>query len=154
MKNKILKWVFVVGMLLGVFALLFGPFIAFGQVPDVGNPTAASEENVLALLKAMFFQVLNSPGSLLVILALVIISTVVEVVEWIPSNPVKVIFPLCVFGGGGTYWLFSAAGSVEKHFPHPHAVLFVNGLICGLAAFVIHIYVVKLILSKITPPKV
>ena len=157
MKKKIFKLVFVVIVMMGAIALLAAPFVAFGQ--DANSPAASAgsvdvgEENILALLKAMFFQVLKSPGSLLVIIALVILSAMVEIVEWIPSNTVKVILPLCVIGGGGTYWLFSAAASVEKSFPYPHAVLFVNGLICGLAAFVIHIYVVKLILSKINPPK-
>jgi hypothetical protein len=114
---------------------------------------AVTEENILSLLKAMFFQVLNSPASLLVILGLSIIAVVVEIVEWIPSNPVKVSLPLCVFGGGSTYWLFSSPASVDKAFPHPHAVLVVNGLVCGLAAFLIHVALVKLILSKINPPK-
>jgi len=114
---------------------------------------AVTEENLFSLLKAMFFQVLNSPASLLVILGLSIIAVVVEIVEWIPSNPVKVILPLCVFGGGSTYWLFSSATTVDKAFPHPHAVLVVNGLACGLAAFLIHIAVVKFVLSKMNPPK-
>lgn len=157
MNAKLLRWTFLLLVLIATFCLLAAPFLAFGQAAgEAANESSgvtASEENILALLKAMFFQVLNSPGSLLVILGLSIISTSLEMliraVDWV-SN--KLIFPLalclCVFGGAFSYWMFSATSSVDKAFPHPHAVLFVNGLICGVAAFVIHIWLVKFLVSK------
>lgn len=112
---------------------------------DVPAP-AVNEESVIALMKAMVVQVVNSPASLLVIIGLVIIAVVFEVVEWIPS---KVILPMCVFGGACTYWIFSPASTVPVHFPHPQAVLVVNGLICGVIAFIIHITAAKWMISKL-----
>ena len=122
--------------------LLFVVTAAFAQ--DV--PPPVNEESVISLLKAMVVQVVNSPASLLVIIGLVIIAVVFEVVEWLPS---KVILPLCVFGGACTYWIFSPASTVPQHFPHPQAVLVVNGLICGVVAFVIHITAARWMISKL-----
>jgi hypothetical protein len=133
--------------------LVLSAIALLAQIPESAPPAPAvnPEESLTALLKAMFFQVLKSPASLLVIIGLSIIAVVVEVVEWIPSNPVKIILPLCVFGGAATYWLFSPASSVDKHFPHPHAVLVVNGLICGLVAFIAHVRVVKYLIPAPAP---
>lgn len=163
MKNKCIKWAFIISVLLGVLALLAAPFYAFSQETNttpvaVDAVASADEENVLALLKAMCFQVLNSPASLLVILGLTIISTSLEIliraVDWV-SN--KLIYPLalclCVFGGAFSYWLFSPDSSVDKAiFPHPQPVLFVNGLICGVAAFIAHSYLVKFLVARQDKP--
>lgn len=154
MKPKVKALFFVVGGL----ALCFAPLFAFGQDGQSAQQPATSEENILALLKAMFFQVLNSPASLFVVLGISIISTLVEMVirasekvsnKWI----LPTVLSICVLGGGLTYWMFSRTTSVDKTFPHPHAVLFVNGLICGVAAYIIHIWLVKFLAAKQEPPK-
>ncbi len=149
-------------LILAAIAFIFMPLVSRGQSLDeiisspVSQPTpdGNADDNVLALLKAMFFQILNTPASLILILGLTIVTTAVD---WMIQATDKlsnrlimpVIFCICVFIGGGTYWLFASPASVEKHFPHPNAVLAVNGLICGFVAFVIHITVVRWILSKI-----
>ena len=125
------------------FTLAMSPLVLLAQ--STTDTQAVSEESVFALLKAMVMQVINSPASLLVIIGLSVIAVVFEVVEWLPS---KGILPLCVFGGMGTYWLFSSPASVPPHFPHPQAVLAVNGLVCGMFAFIAHITVVRWLMSK------
>lgn len=105
---------------------------------------------ILNLLYAMVGQILNSPGSLLEIIALSIIAFVFETVHWLPT---KAILPICVFGGALTYWIFNSPASVPPYFPYPAAVLFVNGLVCGLVAFALHASLVVWIIERFTKSK-
>lgn len=86
-------------------------------------------------LTAPFKQVLNSPASLLVIPGLSIVAWLIEIAPFINS---KFIPHVCVGLGGAFYWMFTSAASVPKSFPHPSAVLVMNGIICGFLAFVVH----------------
>lgn len=139
-----------------LLAFLSGSLLAaFAKAPDA--PAPAPEESAVALLKAMFFQVLKSPASLLVILGLGILTAAAEffirATDWISNRLiVPIVLLICVLGGAASYWMFSSTGSVDKQFPHPHAVLAVNGIICGFAAFFLHLAIGKYILSKTQPP--
>lgn len=134
-------------------ALLCAPMIA-GAQETPAPASAQSEENILALLKAMFFQLLNSPASLLLTIGISIISAAID---WLIQaserlsnkliNPI--VFFLCVLGGGLTYRFFASTGSIDKIYPHPEAVLFVNGLVCGLAAFLVHVTAVKYLMARL-----
>lgn len=101
------------------------------------------------LIMAMATQIVRSPASLMVIIGLSIISAVIEYVEWANS---KLILPFCVFGGMFSYWIFAAQISVPNTFPYPHAVLAVNGLICGLVSFTVHAQVIKRFFMTDTKP--
>lgn len=129
--------------MIALFALMvFALFAASAWAQTDSAPSAdataavggAASEMDLNIVSAMFKQVLNSPGSLLVIVGLSILAWLIEIS--VVNN--KVIPWICVLGGAGSYWLFSSAASVPKDFPHPAAVLVVNGLICGFVAFVLH----------------
>lgn len=144
-----------------LLAFLTGSLLAaLAQAPEAPTapvPAATPEESTLALLKAMFFQVLKSPASLLVILGLSIATASVEffirATNWISNRMiVPSVLLICVLGGAASYWLFSSTASVDKQFPHPHAVLAVNGIVCGFAAFFLHLVLGKYILNKTNPP--
>lgn len=152
MKRKGIFWLWFGAVFVGALALLFAPLFSFGQ--DIAGVSGVSgdvktEEGLAELLHAMFFQVLNRPASLLVIIALSIISMMAEIVEWCPSNPVKVIMPFCIIGGMAIYWMFSSTSGVDRQYPYPHAVLAVNGLVCGLVAFIAHIMLVKFVKARL-----
>lgn len=152
MNRKITFWIFAFALLVGSLAILFAPLIAAGQSLEtigVQGEKSLSEDGTAQMIKAMFFQVLNRPASLLVIVGLSILAMMAEIIKVCPSDPVKVIMPFCILGGAFFYWLFASTSGVDKSFPYPHAVLAVNGLICGFVSFIVHLFLVKFIQSRI-----
>jgi len=87
------------------------------------------------VLYAMIGQVLNNPSSLLVIAFLCIVCWLLDDLPFVNS---KYVVHCSVVAGGSIYWMFTAAETVPRSFPHPLAVFIVNGCICGFIAFVIH----------------
>lgn len=155
------KTLFIFVMLAFALVILFLPFVSFGQ-SEVGfgnetitiqEQTKAAELDLYALLQSMVLQVVKSPASLLVIIGLTILSTMAEVIKICPSNPVRIILPFCIIGGAASYWLFSPTSSVDKHFPHPHAVFVINGMVCGIVAFVIHVKAVLWLVNHMRQAK-
>lgn len=110
---------------------------------DTNSLASAIPETVSKgdIFGAMFSQVANSPASLLVIVGLAIIAWLVHQSKVSDSK----IPWICCVAGGATYWLFSATDSVPKNFPYPHAVLVVNGLVCGFLAFIAHFTLLKIV---------
>lgn len=98
-------------------------------------------------ISAMVRQVLNSPGSLMVIIALTLICILIERTPKIDSSLIPWI---CIIGGALSYFLFSKKSSVPADFPYPAAVLFVNGMICGAAAWIGHAQVVQRFFPTVT----
>jgi hypothetical protein len=140
--------------LFACFACFAVVFTAFSQ--DAPSPPVATEENILSLLKAMFFQLLNSPASLLLTIGISILSAAadwfIRATERLSNKLINPsVFLICVLGGGLTYRFFASPGSIDKIYPHPQAVLFVNGLVCGLAAFIVHVTLVRWIITKVKP---
>lgn len=140
--------------------LLFAYFAYFAVCIPIfaqeSAPAPASEENILSLIKAMFFQLLNSPASLLLTIGISIVSASVDwlirAIDRLSNRLINpIVFFLCVIGGGCAFRLFASPASIDKIYPHPAAVLFVNGLVCGLAAFVVHITLVRWIINKVKP---
>ncbi len=140
--------------MLAILLVLF-PLVIFGQTndPNITTPPPGADtglQDIPGLLMAMATQIVRSPASLMVILALSIISAVIEYVEWMNS---KLVLPLCVFGGMISYWVFAPTSSVPNTFPYPHAVLAVNGLICGLVSFTVHAQIIKRFFITSAPPE-
>lgn len=148
MKPSKLIFVIIVSCLIA-----WAPFIIFGQtIEDIVEPKqpAQSDEefDAYTLIKTMILQVIKSPASLLVIVGLSVIAAVMEAIKICPSDPIRVILPVCTLGGAAFYWCFAPAASVDKAFPHPHAVFIVNGLVCGFVAFLLHSKLVLLLIEK------
>lgn len=98
-----------------------------------------------SMFSALFQQVVNSPASLLVILGLSVIAYLLEV--W-PRFNSKFIPHICVLLGASSYWMFSSKASVPAGFPHPAAVLVVNGIICGFLSFLVHVSLIAGLIRK------
>lgn len=107
----------------------------------------SNEGAALELLYAMVNQIVKAPASLLLIVVLIIAAWMVEVSK-LPSTYIPA--GSCI-AGAATYWLFAAKGSVPPSFPHPAAVLFANGLICGFVAYALHTQVTVRILNWMKP---
>jgi len=98
-----------------------------------------------SIFTALFQQVINSPASLLVIVGLSVIAYLLEV--W-PRFNSKFIPHICVLAGACSYWLFSSRSSVPPGFPHPAAVLVVNGIICGFISFLVHVSLIANLIKR------
>ncbi len=118
----------------GLSGLFLFVATAFAQTND--SPVASSMPDGQAnIVSASFHQVLNNPASLTVIGFLCVFAWLCDDLPFINSRYVS---HFTVMLGGGTYWLFAGPGSVPKNFPYPTAVLVVNGIMCGFAAFIVH----------------
>lgn len=98
-----------------------------------------------SIFTALFEQVVNSPASLLVILALSIVAYLLEI--W-PKFPSKVIPHICVALGMVCYPLFASRASVPPGYPNPLAVLVVNGLIAGFIATIVHVSLIAWLIKR------
>lgn len=144
-----MRFIYLVLLAVAAMALALMPLLLLGQT-NVTEVTIIHEHppgsgSFLEILNAMIRQVVNRPASLLVIISLSIIAYVFETANWLPS---KAILPICVFGGASIYWLFAGIGTVPHFFPYPHVVLFANGLICGLVAFILHKTLVEYLINR------
>lgn len=101
---------------------------------------------IWTLLLALLHQALNSPAGLLDIAGLIVIAYVLEIWPKFNSAFIPIV---CIIGGPCTYWLFTKSSSVPPEFPHPFAVLAVNGLIVGFFVSVVHAKLTKLVIAKI-----
>lgn len=108
------------------------------------------ETSIITAITALWGQVVNSPACLLVIVGLNIVAYVLDIWPQFPSKWIPIIM---ILAGPIAYPLFASRGSVPPEYPHPIAVLIVNGLIAGMAALVAHKQLVqRFLLSKPTDP--
>lgn len=96
------------------------------------------------LLLAPIEQVVNSPGSPLII---IFISMAAYAWDRIPKFSNVWLLPLCMVIGLILYPLVSKTSSVPDTFPYPIVVLLLNGAITGFIAFLGHNLFVKALIN-------
>jgi hypothetical protein len=102
---------------------------------QTGDVSPAATEHTANIVSASFYQVINNPASLTVICFLCVVAWLLDDLPFINS---RYVAHISVIIGASIYWAFAGLDSVPKSYPVPHAVLVVNGTICGFAAFIIH----------------
>lgn len=80
-------------------------------------------------------QVVNNPASMASFVFLCIVAYLMDDTPIINS---RFVSHITTFLGCTTYWIFAGVESVPHYFPHPLAVLGLNGMITGLAAGLFH----------------
>ena len=86
-------------------------------------------------------QVLNNPASMTVIAFLCIVAFVLDDTPIINS---RYVTHITIVLGMSIYWLFAGTESVPHYYPHPFAVLVVNGSVAGIIAALGHRWVIAL----------
>jgi hypothetical protein len=106
-------------------------------------PATLSEPNILY---AIYGQLWNNPSSLFVIGFLGVICWLMDDLPFVNSRYCQhysVLIGMC------TFWMFTSADTVPEYFPHPIAVLIVNGMLAGFIAFHAHRWVISKLISFI-----
>lgn len=131
-KNEIKIGAGIIGM--GIFLTAARVFAQ--ATPEPAKPLAvAIQSDGPNILYAMFAQMLNNPSSLLVIAFLCVVNWLVDDLPFIPSKYVK---HCSVVTGASIFWMFTSRDAVPSYYPHPLAVFFANGTVCGFIAFAAH----------------
>jgi len=89
-------------------------------------------------------QVLNNPASLTVIVFLCIVAFVLDDTPIINS---RYVTHITIVLGMSIYWMFAGADSVPHYYPHPFAVLVVNGAVAGILAGLGHRWVIAFLVN-------
>lgn len=89
-------------------------------------------------------QVLNNPAS---ITAIVFLGIVAFMLDDTPIINSRYVTHITIILGGISYWLFAGADSVPHYFPHPVAVLVVNGMAAGILAGLGHRWVIAFLVN-------
>jgi len=97
----------------------------------------------LDIFKALYDQVVGSPGSLIV---LALVAVIAFLVETLPFIDTRYMPHVCVTAGACLYWLFVSRATVPPNYPNPVAVLVANGAICGLIAWGIQAQLIRRLL--------
>lgn len=96
------------------------------------------------VLAPFYEQVLNNPASLTAIVFLCIVAFVLDDTPIINS---RYVTHIVITLGGCSYWLFAGTDSVPHYFPHPAAVLMVNGMAAGIIAGLGHRYFIAFLVN-------
>jgi len=135
-------------ILIGVLAWLVT--LSFSKVYAQTNNTALTQvqpDSFQGRLIAPFWdQIVNNPASLTVIVFLCVVAFLLDDTPVINSRYVSHIVILL---GMSIYWMFAGGESVPKYFPHPFAVLVVNGSVAGLIAATGHRYVIAMLINSL-----
>lgn len=110
---------------------------------QITNPSPAA--GVFDIIWGQVDQVLRAPASLCVLLGWIVLAYVLEI--W-PDFPSKWIPVVTIIGSAVSYPLFCPTSSVTMAAPCKVCVLIVNGLVCGVAASVLHRYALKALIKR------
>jgi hypothetical protein len=111
---------------------------------DAANQLVSTGTFQSRIIAPFYDQVLNNPASLTAIVFLCIVAFVLDDTPIVNSRYVSHI---TITMGACTYWLFAGADSVPHYYPHPTAVLVVNGMVAGIVAGIGHRYVIALLVN-------
>ena len=115
------------------------------QTTNEAATQLVSNGSFQARLFAPFYdQVLNNPASLTAIVFLCIVAFVLDDTPVVNS---RYVTHITITLGAATYWLFAGSDSVPHYFPHPAAILVVNGMVAGIVAGLGHRYAVALLVN-------